>query len=120
MEKLLQELKSLRTKGKLKTLVIRCPTGELSANQMLAHELTELLSGAEDTSYPTWIDDRMLSSYSKIGGHFPSLASMMFWIICILGKRLRLENIASAIGDLIRSGIICRLPPPEYLFDELK
>ena len=120
LEKLLQELKSLRTKGKLKTLVIRCPTGESSANQMLAHELTELLSGAEDTSYPTWIDDRMLSSYSKIGGHSPIVGIHDVLDYLYFREAITPGKYCECHRDLIRSGIICRLPPPEYLFDELK
>ena len=120
LEKLLQELKSLRTKGKLKTLIIPRPTGESSAHQMLAHELTELLSGTEDSSYPAWIDDRMLSSYSKIGNHSPVIGIHDILDLLHFRQAITDGKYRECHRELIRSGVICRLPPPEYLLDELK
>ncbi len=120
LEKLLQELKSLRSKGKLKTLIIRHPSNESSANQILCHELTELLSGAEDSSHPTWIDDRLLSSYSKIGSHSPIVGIHDVLDCLYFREAIKLGKYCECHRDLIRSGIICRLPPPEYLLNELK
>ena len=120
LEGLLAVLKRLRSKGKLKALVIRRPTGESSAHQMLAHELTELLSGAEDSSYPIWIDDRLLSSYSKIGNHSPIVGIHDILDLLHFRQAITDGKYRECHRELIRSGVICRLPPPEYLLDELK
>lgn len=120
LERLLAELKRLRSNGKLKTLTVRHPPDQSDAHQVLHHELTELLSGAEDSSHPVWIDDRMMSSHSALGHRSPIVGIHDIVDLLRVRRAITEGKYRECHREMIRSGVGCRLPPPDYLLDELK
>lgn len=120
LEGLLQELRRLSRKKQLSILTTSAGPPAHKAHDLLTGELSEVISGAEDAQGLVWIDDRHLTSYARIGAksHIINVSDVLGMLkarsVVSKGKYLQCHR------ELIKAGMAFRLPPSDYVFDELQ
>lgn len=121
LESLQSQLKQYQLKGKIKLLTLQCVPEEQHIDQQLSYELQQLLLGIEQTNCPVWIDDRLLGSYTTASASQQVPIVGVHDILAVLHSRnvISKGKFLESFRNLFRAGVGCRLPPINYLMDEL-
>ena len=120
LERLLVELKRRKASGKLEVLSLPRSLVEDHRHQPLTHELRELVSCSEGRGLPVWIDDRALTSYPGSSSGIQVLG--IHDILDILRARdaITAGKYLECHHEVIQSGMVFRVPAPDYLFGVLE
>lgn len=111
-----EHLKRIRDAGKLKFYPIRSQREGMPYSSML----TSLLAAVGRDAMPICIDDRMMTSYSNIGGTAYVYNTFDVMRILYINQKLSLEKYCSVLQKLNDANVQYTLPPEEFLMYAIK